>query len=263
MSQEYTLDALFAILERLRAPDGCPWDREQTRETLSRCLVEECAELLDAIDHNDAPHICEELGDVLMNVVFQAVLAKERNEFDLDLVLKEIIDKMIRRHSHIFGADKAADPAEALKVWEANKAKERAGKSAPESLLDKVPHHLSALNRAEGLQIRAGRVGFDWSDQQGIVDKIDEELAELKEAMADGDEEHVDEELGDLLFICSNLARFRKRKTAEELLRQANLKFEKRFRYIEKQFKANHLELKAANLELMEKFWQEAKGRSL
>ncbi len=252
-------ESLLAILERLRAPGGCPWDREQTRETLSRCLAEECAEFLDAVDRQEPADICDELGDLFMNVLFQCVVAAENGDFTYEDMARNVIDKMIRRHAHIFGDAKAADASDVTALWEKIKEKERAGKPAPESILDGVGFYLTALNRAEKLQKKAAKAGFDWSDSGAIVCKIQEELDELKEAVASGDESHADEELGDLLFAAANLARFRKRKTSEELLRQANRKFETRFRYIERVLKSEGILPAAAGIDRLEALWQEAK----
>ena len=253
-----TIESLNAILERLRAPDGCPWDREQTRETLARCLNEECAELLEAIDHNEPDAICDELGDLLMNIVFQAVVAKERSEFTLTDILAGINAKMVRRHAHIFGDEKADTAADVVAVWEKIKARE-ANRPKRDSLMDGVPAELSALNRAEKLQKRAAKVGFDWSESSQILDKIQEELDELKAAAASGDDRHTEEELGDLLFAIANYTRYRKGRTAEELLRAANDKFSQRFRYIEAELKAAGIPLESAGIDRMESLWQQAK----
>ncbi|MDD3886461.1 MAG: nucleoside triphosphate pyrophosphohydrolase, partial [Victivallaceae bacterium] len=258
-----TAESLLAILERLRAPGGCPWDREQTRETLARCLAGEVAELLDAIDRQKPADICEELGDVLMNVLFQAVVAAERGEFTAEDMYRGIVDKMIRRHEHIFGAAHAETPDEVRAIWEKVKAREHAASPAPASILDKIPQSLSALDRAEKLQKKAAKVGFDWPDQNGVLDKIQEELDELRAAAASGDEAAVDEEFGDLLFAASNFARFRKRGTSEELLRAANRKFERRFRFIESELAAHGTALESAGLEKLESLWQQAKIRAV
>ena len=260
-SYEPTAEGLVRLLERLRAPNGCPWDRAQTRETLGRSLAGETAELLDAIDRGDAPAICDELGDVLMNALFQAVLAAESGEFTAEDVFRTVIAKMIRRHAHIFGDEKAETPEEVTAVWRKVKAAEQAGSAVPESILDKVPHSLSALDRAEKLQKRAAKVGFDWSDETGILAKIEEELGELKEAMASGRAEEVDAELGDLFFAASNLARFRGGRTSEELLRGANRRFESRFRFIERELAREGIPLESAGVEKMEALWCEAKRR--
>ncbi len=248
-----TAEGLLDILRKLRSPGGCPWDREQTRQSLSRCLAEECAELLDAIDRNDPVDICDELGDLFMNVLFQCVVAEERGEFDYSGMASGIIDKMIRRHAHIFGDARADTPEEVTALWVKIKEREK-GKTA-ESLMDGAGQYLTALNRAEKLQKKAAKVGFDWTEQCGIIAKIEEELAELKEALAEGDEVHVDEELGDLFFALTNLARFRKRAASEELLRAANRKFEERFRRME----ATGEVREGLSPEQWEELWSEAK----
>lgn len=259
--QEYipNAESLEQLIKKLRAPDGCPWDKKQTRETLSRCLAEETAEVLDAIDGGNQHSICNELGDLLMNVIFQAVIAEERGEFTFKDVCRGIIDKMIRRHAHIFGDAKAETAEKVEQLWEAIKANENQNKPAPTSILDKVPPYLSALNRAEKLQKEVSKIGFDWDNQTQILAKIEEELGELKESIASGNPSAVDEELGDLLFAATNLARFRNGKTSEELLRQSNRKFEKRFRYIEQKLAEKDIPLSEAGLDRMEALWQKAK----
>lgn len=228
-------ESLMRVLRRLRAPDGCPWDREQTRASLTRHLESECGELIDAIDRDDPPHICEELGDVLMNLLFQVVIAEEKGEFTLADVWREIIEKMIRRHAHVFGSEKADNPEEVVKLWEKIKAAEKQQRGEEKkSVLDSVKHSLTALTRAEKLQKKAAEVNFDWSDASGIVSKIKEEISEVETAMSDGDEDAIDEELGDLMFAVVNLIRYRKRASSEELLRRANHKFECRFKAVEK-----------------------------
>ncbi len=257
--QENTIEYLVSILERLRGEGGCPWDRAQTRESLSRCLAEECAELLEAIDSGEPSAICDELGDLLMNAVFQAVVAKERGEFTLEDVLYGINSKMVRRHAHIFGNAHAETAEDVTKLWE----KIKSGENRPvrESVLDGIPCQMSALARAEKIQKKAAKTGFDWTAQEEILDKIAEELEELRQAVASGDEEAADEELGDLLFAAVNLSRFRKRRTAEELLRAANRKFIRRFQYIEKSLKEQNIPLETAGLARLESLWQEAKSR--
>ncbi|MDR0932535.1 MAG: nucleoside triphosphate pyrophosphohydrolase [Victivallales bacterium] len=258
---EPSAESLLTILERLRAPGGCPWDREQTRQTLSRSLAEECAELLDAIDRNDPADICDELGDLFMNLLFQCVIAAEQGEFTYRDMAGHIIEKMVRRHAHIFGDEEAQTPEEVSALWTKIKEQEKiaSGKARESSILDAVGLYLSSLDRAEKLQKKVAKVGFDWSNAQGIVEKIEEELSELKTALANHDETHIDEELGDLLFAVSNLSRFRKRATSEELLRAANRKFESRFRYIERRLKEKNISLEQAGIEQLEALWQEAK----
>ncbi len=253
-------DSLMAILRKLRAPDGCPWDREQTRQSLVRHLDGECAELIYAIDRDDVPNIREELGDVLMNLLFQVVVAEEKGEFTLEDVWQEIIDKMIRRHAHVFGSEKAADAAEVARLWQKIKASESGHAPASKSLMDEVKPALSVLDRAEKLQKTAAKTGFDWQNEVQVLDKIAEETAEVREALAENDDEHIDEELGDLLFAVVNLIRFRQKTHASELLRRANLKFENRFRQLEKEFAANHEDISRATPERMDQLWEKVKA---
>ncbi len=253
-------DSLMRILRRLRAPDGCPWDRKQTRKSLGSCFAGEAAEVIDAIDRDDAENLREELGDVLMNILFQVVIAEEKNEFDLESVWREIIDKMIRRHVHIFGDAKAETPEEVAALWQKVKAAEHAGETAPPSVMDGVKPALSALDRAEKLQRKAAGVGFDWRDLHGILAKVREEADEVEEALASGSEAEIDEEIGDLLFAASNLARFRGRESAGELLRRANRKFERRFRAMEAELKKHGEDPAAAAPERMEAVWDAVKA---
>lgn len=259
MQYEPTAEGLLKILEKLRAPDGCPWDREQTRQTLSRHLAGEVAELLEAIDRNEPAAICDELGDVMMNVLFQAVVAAEQQEFTAEDVFRNINDKMVRRHAHIFGDAKAETAEDVAKIWQEVKKKERGSAEENPSILGKLPQTLSALTRAEDIQKKVAKAGFDWQDQYGIIDKIREELDEVSSALAEGDETHVDEEIGDLLFAVSNLTRFRKRATAEELLRAANRKFISRFQKVENMLAERGIPVEQAGITLLEELWQQAK----
>ena len=253
-------DSLLRVLRRLRAPDGCPWDRKQTRTSLVRHLESECGELIDAIDHNDPPHIKEELGDVLMNLLFQVVIAEENGEFTLEEVWREIIDKMIRRHAHVFGDAHAENADDVVKLWEKIKAGERRERGEEKrSAMDSVKHSLSALTRAEKLQEKAAEVNFDWSDTAGIVAKIKEETSEVEAALSDNDDDAVDEELGDLLFAVINLIRYRKRSRSEDLLRRANGKFEQRFRIMEKEAENAGLQLADLSVEQLDALWEKAK----
>ena len=263
MTKEYppTAGALMEILHKLRSPEGCPWDKAQTAESFGACFAGEAAELLDAIDRKDSAGICEECGDVLMNVFFQIVLAEEQGAFTLDDVWREIIGKMVRRHAHIFGDRKADTPEEVAALWQEMKSKEHSDEPSPRSRLDDVKHYLSPLNRAEKLQKKAAKCGFDWDQESEILEKIREELSETSAAMAEGNDDHVDEELGDLLFAVVNLIRFRKRANSEELLRKAALKFETRFRFMEKECFNSGRELEECSLEEMEELWQKAKAQ--
>lgn len=260
--EKYSADAdsLLRVLRRLRSPDGCPWDRKQTRTSLVRHLESECGELIDAIDHNDPPHIKEELGDVLMNLLFQVVIAEENGEFTLEEVWREIIDKMIRRHAHVFGDAHAENADDVVKLWEKIKAGERQERGEEKrSAMDSVKHSLSALTRAEKLQEKAAELNFDWSDTAGIVAKIKEETSEVEAALADNDDDAVDEELGDLLFAVINLIRFRKRSRSEDLLRRANAKFEQRFRIMEKEAENTGFQLADLSIEQLDALWEKAK----
>lgn len=250
-----TLDSLRLILQKLRGPDGCPWDRAQTRETLARCLNEECAELIDAIDQAAPAAICDELGDVMMNLVLQILIGEENGEFTLADVFANVNAKMVRRHAHVFGDATAESATDVVELWEKIKAGEN--RPARTSVLDGVPRNLAALARAEKLQKKAAKVGFDWQRESDIVDKIREELDEFSAAA--GDEAAADEELGDLLFAVVNLIRFRQRRTSEELLRQTSGKFTCRFHYIEAQLKAAGIPIETAGLDLLETLWQQAK----
>ena len=253
-------ESLMRVLRRLRAPDGCPWDRKQTRSSLTRHLESECGELIDAIDRNDPPHICEELGDVLMNLLFQAVIAEENGEFTLEDVWREIIEKMIRRHAHVFGSEKAENAEDVVKLWEKIKASEKQSRGEKtESVLDGVKHSLSALTRAEKLQKKAAEVNFDWSDASGIVSKIKEEVDEVEAALLSGDDDAVDEELGDLMFAVVNLIRFRDRASSEELLRKANHKFECRFKALEKLASAAGCKVDELSPAQLDALWEQVK----
>lgn len=258
---EGKLQELVNIMKALRAPDGCPWDKVQTHKTLKKCSMEECAELMDAIEEENDPGICEELGDLLMHIVFHSVIAEEQGAFTLDDVIQGICAKMIRRHPHVFGEAKAKDASDVVKLWESVKKQEH--KDDRKSLMDGIPYHCPALLQAEKMQKKAAKVGFDWSSQQQILAKIEEELNEVREAMSAQEEDHVDEELGDLLFAVTNLVRFRKRASAEELLAAANRKFAKRFRYVESALEEKGKTLEGSCLEEMDSLWNEAKKKGI
>lgn len=252
-----TANDLLEVLRKLRSPEGCPWDREQTRETLRQYLIEETAELADAIDEKNTYEICEEIGDVLLNLMMQSLVAEEQGEFTFDDSVKLIYDKMIRRHPHVFGSAEVKDSSEVTKLWEKIKQAEP-DKAQRESIMDGVPKALPSLYRAEKLQKKAAKCGFDWGNTKQIMEKMTEEFDEVKEALLEGDEDHIDEELGDLLFAVINMIRFRKR-NSDKILRQANQKFERRFRYVEKGFKQQNKAMSPENLELAELLWNEAK----
>lgn len=251
------LRELESIMKRLRAPDGCPWDRAQTHQSLMPCLMEECAELMDAAVDQDDAGLKEELGDLLMHVMLNSVMAEERGAFTLDDVARDVSEKMIRRHPHVFGDQSARSAGEVVGLWEQVKKTEKG--HLRKSILDGIPNHCPALLQAEKMQKKAAKVGFDWSSQAQILEKLDEEIREVHEAFSSDDQAHIDEEIGDTLFVLANLTRFRKRDSAEMILARANAKFQRRFRYVERVLLERGSSLEEATLEEMEALWQEAK----
>jgi len=232
-------ERLVALQARLRAPDGCPWDREQTHATLRTYLIEEAYEVLDAMKSGDDAKFANEMGDLLLQVVFHSQIAAEEKRFTVEDVIREVHEKMVRRHPHVFGEKRARDAAEVLRNWEQIKAQERQGDGAgkkeedAKSLLDGVPRTLPAT--MEGLQLtrKAARAGFDWEDAQGVFEKLGEECAELRDASGLKDAGKMEEEMGDLLFAAVNLARFLQ-VDPEIALKNANAKFSRRFREMER-----------------------------
>ncbi len=256
------IDRILDIMRTLRAPEGgCPWDREQTFATIAPYTIEEAYEVADAIERGDMADLKDELGDLLFQVVFHSQMAQEQGLFDFDDVATAIADKITRRHPHVFGDAQAVDAAEQTRNWEAIKAEERARKAGggPVSVLDGVSLGMPALNRAVKLQKRAARVGFDWDEARQVLDKIEEEVAELRAEVEQGAAaERVEDELGDLLFAVANLARHL-HIDPEAALRRANAKFERRFRHMEAAFAANGESLAGQSLERLEEAWQAAK----
>ncbi|MFT0180060.1 MULTISPECIES: nucleoside triphosphate pyrophosphohydrolase [Pseudomonas] len=266
----YQLDDLLHLMARLRDPrHGCPWDLRQDYASIVPHTLEEAYEVADAIAKRDFPQLRDELGDLLFQVVYYSQLGREDGHFDFAQVVDGITRKLVRRHPHVFPDGDLHGPLDLPRLdeatikrrWEEIKAEERAEKAAaPEqlSLLDDVPAALPALSRAAKLQKRAANVGFDWADATPVVAKIQEELDEVREAMANGQATQVAEEVGDLLFVMVNLARHLQ-VDAEDALRQANAKFERRFRYIEEALKAQGRTPQEASLEEMDAFWDAAK----
>lgn len=252
---------LVAIMEQLRAPGGCPWDRAQDHQSLKRYFLEETYEVLDAIDSGDDRALCDELGDALLQVVFHAQIAREAGRFTIDDVLDQVNAKMVRRHPHIFGSGEAETPEAVLSLWEQIKAKEREG--LPEGSgsrgLMKVNDNLPALLMAQKVQDKAARVGFDWPDISGPEEKLREELAEFQAAATT--EEKLDE-LGDVLFALVNVARF-KELDAEDALRHTVKKFISRFNYIEEQMEARGSQWGEISLAEMDGYWNQAKAKGL
>lgn len=253
---------LVRIMERLQEPGGCPWDLEQTHQSLKPYLIEEAYEALEAIDSGDDALLTEELGDVLLQVVFHSTLARRTGRFTIDDVVRGVSAKMIRRHPHVFGEAEARTAADVLHNWEKVKSVERQGKTSaadkPAGTLDGVPKELPALLRAHRIQEKAARVGFDWDDIGPVLDKIAEETAELKEAVAGGNKAHAQSELGDLLFTLVNVARFLDL-NAEEALRETCARFQRRFSTIEKSAHAEGRHVQDLSLEEMDNRWNQAK----
>ena len=253
-------ETLVAIMARLRGPDGCPWDREQTFESLRSYLIEESFEVADALDRGDLDELREELGDLLLQVVFLAQLAGERQAFTVDDVCRAINEKMIRRHPHVFGDDHADDSEQVLEHWERIKRQEKADRDggAPVSILAGVPKALPALLKAHRLGTKASRVGFDWKAADDVLGKVEEELGELREAVAAGERAAAREELGDLLFSLAMLAR-KLDVDPEGALEATNQKFIRRFEWIERRLRERGTDVHDADAETLETLWNEAK----
>ncbi|MGE5505697.1 MAG: nucleoside triphosphate pyrophosphohydrolase [Actinomycetota bacterium] len=255
------MDRLLDIMARLRDPQGgCPWDREQTFATIAPYTIEEAYEVAEAIDHGDMAALKDELGDLLFQVVFYAQMSREAGGFDFEAIAAGIADKMIRRHPHVFGDTDIPDAAAQTVAWEATKAAERAAK-AQASVLDGVARTLPPMTRALKLQNRAARVGFDWSDPADVIGKVEEELAEIGvEVAQSAPHDRLEDEMGDVLFACVNLAR-KLNIEPERALKRANGKFERRFRHIEAGLAAGGRKPEDATLDEMEALWVAAKAQ--
>lgn len=254
---KYTMQDLIDIMAALRGENGCPWDKAQTHESLKPFLLEEAYEVIDAIDRGDANDLTEELGDLLLQIVFHSRLAEERGEFDMGDVIDGICEKMIRRHPHIFGDVKVENAGEVLKNWEDIKREEKDIKTQAQSMAN-LPGTFPALMLAYKVQEKAARVGFDWADVKGAMDKVFEEMEELKEVYKDNNCDKIREEMGDLLFAAVNVARFLK-VDPELALRDATKKFIRRFNYVEQAAAKSDRELQDMTLEEMDKLWEEGK----
>jgi MazG family protein len=248
-------ERLVGIMARLRAPDGCPWDREQSFDTIKPYLLEETYEVLEAIDNRDWPGLADELGDLMLQAVFFAQMASEENKFRIDDSLDAITEKLIRRHPHVFASGDAKTADDVKRRWDEIKADEKKNKGEPKrGLLENVPRHLPALVEAQQISSKAAATGFDWQNADQVLEKLDEELRELAHARKHGTPAELEGELGDLLFVLVNLARFLK-VDPEQALRKTNAKFRKRFGHVEQ-----HAKLPGASIEEMEALWQEAKA---
>jgi tetrapyrrole methylase family protein/MazG family protein len=263
---------LVALQARLLTPNGCPWDREQTHESLRTYLIEEAYEVLDALESGDADKFAEELGDLLLQIIFHSQLASQAGRFNVSDVIERVHTKMVRRHPHVFGKDKAGTAAQVLKNWEQLKAEERRADRAAKnksgnggvesehsSLLDGIPHTLPAVLEAYQVTRRAARVGFDWPDISGVLDKLREESSELQRAIAAGDSSEIESETGDLLFAAVNVARFLKL-DPEIALKKANRKFINRFQQMETQATTEGRKLADMNAAELDALWNQAKA---
>lgn len=265
MQPSRDLSRLLEIMAALRNPDGgCPWDLEQTFETIRHYTIEEAYEVSDAIERKDYSDLREELGDLLLQPIFHAQMAAEQGLFDIGDVIYAITEKLIRRHPHVFGEEAARNAGGAKAKWDEVKADERAKKAERKqvepSILDDVPHALPALARAEKLSKRAATVQFDWPDWRQTIEKVREELDEVAAAAEAGDTAHIHEELGDLLFAAANLAR-KLGVEGESALRDANVKFDRRFRYVEQRAKQDSVPLPKAGLDRLDGYWNEIRTR--
>ncbi len=250
-------DRLVQIFERLRAPGGCPWDAEQDHKSISQCIIEESYEFFDAILNEDKVHMQEELGDVLLQVIFHSIIARDLGEFCLRDVINGLADKLISRHPHVFADVALNSSKEVIRNWEKLKKSEK-GKIARESILDGIPKSLPSILAARKIQSIVSRVGFDWKDALGVMEKIREEIEELDQAIHSKNTDSMEDEIGDLLFSVVNLAR-KCRVDPEAALRRTNRKFRKRFKTIEKESKSRGISLEEMNLQEMDQIWEESK----
>lgn len=249
--------SLVNLMARLRAPGGCPWDREQTFDTIKPYLLEETYEVLDAIDARDWAELTGELGDLLLQAVFFSQMAAEQGLFRIEDALDAINEKLVRRHPHVFGSETAQSGDDVKKIWSEVKAKEKPGETA---LLDGVTRALPALVEAQQITSRAANVGFDWTDANQVLDKLREELAEFDSARQSGSPQQLEDELGDLLFVLVNLARFVK-VDPEQALRKTNAKFRRRFGFVERKLAERGVSPRDSNIDEMESLWQQAKSQ--
>lgn len=254
---KYDLNDFIHIIDVLRSPGGCPWDIKQTHESLKRNAVEEAYEVCDAIDEGSMEHLREELGDLLMQVIFHASIEKERGGFDLDDVSDEAVKKLVHRHPHVFADVKADTPDEVLANWDAIKRADR-GQQSVASAMDGIPRGLPGLMRSEKIQNKAAKVGFDWPEVSGAMDKLREEVRELQEGIDAGDIENIKEELGDVLFSAVNVARFYKL-DSEELIHSACAKFIRRFKYLEEHAAEKGMRLEDMSLGQLEEIYQQGR----
>lgn len=257
-NSKYTYNDLLDIMKKLRAPGGCPWDREQDHQSLKRYLIEETYEVLETIDNQDPKKMCDELGDVLLQVVFHAQIASENNQFDMSDVIHGVSSKMVHRHRHVFGDEAAETADDVIKIWEQVK-KEEKGHETQTKVLKDVPANLPALMRSFKVQQKAGQVGFDWDKVDDAFLKVKEETEELQHAFKNEDLANIEEEIGDLLFAVVNVSRFLKVQPELALTATIN-KFIRRFEYVETKAAESGRELTSMSLEEMDALWDECKA---
>lgn len=253
-----SIERLLEVMRKLRSPEGCPWDKEQTNESLKSDLIEEAYEVIDAIESGNLSHLEEELGDLLLQVVFHSQICSEDGHFEFHNVAKGIADKLVRRHPHVFGEVQVSDSGEVLQNWDAIKKAEKKDGGKPASIVSGIPKHLPALQKAHQIQKRAARAGFDWEHIDDVFDKLHEEIDELKEAIGRDHGPDIRAELGDLLFSVVNVSRFLGH-NPEELLNQNIKKFVGRFQRVEEKVHATGRHFKEFTLEELDAFWDEAK----
>ncbi|MBI2338811.1 MAG: nucleoside triphosphate pyrophosphohydrolase [Deltaproteobacteria bacterium] len=253
-------EQLVDIMAILRSPGGCPWDHQQTHQSIAPQLIEECYEVLDAIENKNDPHLCEELGDLLLHVLFHAQIGRDEKSFDIDDVVNEISAKLIRRHPHVFGGIKVSGAEEVVSNWDKIKANE-AKKHKGDSYLDPVPKSLPALFQAFKLSKKASKIGFDWNKTDEVLQKIDEEIGELKKAVKSKNRNNLEHEVGDLFFALANLCRFIKIQP-EEVLQKANNRFRARFSAMEKQIRLKKKKMEQLTAKEWDALWNDAKKKT-
>lgn len=253
----YNVEDLISIVHLLRSPGGCPWDIEQTHESIKKNFIEETYEVIEAINKDNPDMLREELGDVMLQVALHAEMESEKGVFNFNDVANDIVQKLVVRHPHVFGDDVANNATQALNSWDQAKLKSKGQKSQSESMIS-VPKELPALMRAQKIQHKAAKVGFDWEDVSGAIDKLYEEISELKIAMAQGSQADIEDEFGDVLFSCVNVSRFID-VDSEEALTNATDKFLGRFIEVEKLAKENSIDMKSASIDVLDELWDKAK----
>jgi ATP diphosphatase len=263
MNTNLPIQKLLDVMARLRDPEtGCPWDVKQTFQSIAPCAIEEAYEVAHAIDNNDMDNLQEELGDLLLQVVFHSQMAKEQNLFTFDDVVEGLVSKLVSRHPHVFGEENAVTSDDVMKIWSAEKQKEKAKKGikAQNSILDDVPPNLPAIVRMQKMTKIAAGAGFEWENTEGVLDKIEEEIREFRAALAEGKKTHIAEEMGDVFFTLVQLARWLDF-DSEEIIRKSNLKFYNRFSGMERDINLNNEDISSLSSEKWEEYWQKQKKK--